>query len=1443
MLRDTFHPYTAAWFERALGAPTEPQATAWPEIASGEHTLLAAPTGAGKTLAAFLVGIDRLVRRAAKGALRPGPQIVYVSPLKALSHDIGKNLERPLAGIRAEARAAGHELAPIHHAVRTGDTPSAARQAMLRNPPHILVTTPESLYLLLTSEKGRGLLPRCETVIVDEIHAVAGSKRGAHLALALERLESLCARAGAEQLPLLPEAASPGPTRVGLSATQEPIEAIGRFLVGARRVDAENRPACRIVNAGFRRSMDLGLMLPDTPLGAVCTHEQWAEIDARIAEAVEAHTSTLIFVNTRRLAERLNHRLEERLGAEAVTCHHGSMARDARLDAEKRLKNGELRAVVATASLELGIDVGEIDLVIQIGSPRAVSTFVQRSGRAGHALGRAAKARLVPLTRDELIEALALFRAVRRGRLDALAVPEAPLDILAQHVVAAAAAEPWDETALFELLTGAWPYRRLSRAAFDAVLSMVTSGEGLGRYLHRDRVNGKVRARRGARLTALTCGGAIPETGDYRVVTEEGTFVGTVNEDFAIESMAGDVFLLGAHSWRVRYVRGDEMTVADAEGAPATVPFWIGEAPGRTVELSDEVGAVREAIADALGENGEPEPAARFLAAEGLADGAAAEQAAAYVAAQRAAVGCVPTQRRVVFERFFDDTGGTQLVIHAPFGARITKAWGLALRKRFCRNFDFELQAAADDNGVVLSIGPTHGFPLERMVKLLDGDDPATAREALEQAVLAAAPFQVRWRWNVTRALLVRRQQGGKRTPPALQRFRSDDLLTAVFPAQTACQENRPERIEIPDHPLVRQTVHDCLHEAMDAEGFLEALRAIAAGACAVELVDTREASPFAHELLNANPYAFLDDAPLEERRARAVQTPRSLDAEAMESLARPDAAAVAEVRAGARPTARDADELHDALRQAVALPAAEAEAGWAGYLRELARAKRATRVRAHGRELWAPAEELAGLRLLFPDASLDPPIAPAPAGEPPAGRAEAVARLLRGRLSMRGPATAGELADELALGEREVGAALEALEAQGELFRGRFDEADESAPPQWCARGLLQRIHRLTRDRARAAVRPAQPEAFVRFLLAHHGITDPPEGGLEPLAAILGQLEGHELQAGAWEKSVLPARLAHYEPAWLDALCARGRAVWGRLAPPAQRERHGLTRTVPLTVAQRADLGWLLPADRPDPRAGATASAQRVLGHLEGQGALFADDLAALTGGLPDEVAMRLGELAALGLATADTFAPVRASGPSGAPEGGRWSRFPGPGAEAAGAALEAGHRAERWARLLLRRYGVVFRDLLAREGAAPPWRVLAGCYRRLEARGEVRGGRFVDGVAGEQFATEEAVEGLRAARDAGDGGEEAPWLVLSAADPLNLAGIVGKERRVPAVHSHTIALRGGRFVAARLGAAVRWLAPVDEASAERALRLLFPEQRGHVRLTETDRAELDRF
>ena len=1381
-----FHPVVDAWFRRRFAEPTPVQALGWPAIADGRDVLLAAPTGSGKTLAAFLYCLDALVRKSADGALEDRTEIVYVSPLKALSNDIRRNLEEPLGELAAVAAEMGIRAPAIRTAVRTGDTSAAERRQGAKRPPHVLVTTPESLYILLTSESGRRGLAGARTVIVDEIHAVAGDKRGAHLALSLERLEHLVLEAGGTR-----------PQRIGLSATVRPIETAARLLVGT------DRPLPAIIDVGQRRDLDLAVEVLRDELGAVCTHEQWGEIYDRVAELARAHRSTLVFVNTRRLVERVTLHLAERLGQDAVAAHHSSLSRQRRFAAEQRLKSGDLSVVVATASLELGIDVGAVDLTCLLGSPRSIATGLQRVGRSGHAFGATPKGRIFPLTRDQLVECAALVRAARRGELDRLAFRRAPLDVLSQQIVAACSAEEWDEDRLYALCRRAAPYAELERADFDAVVDMLSEGIGTkrgraGTRIHRDAVGRRLKGRRGARLAALTSGGAIPDNANYDVVLEpDETLIGSVDEDFAVESMAGDVMLLGNTSWRIRRVESGKVRVEDAGGAAPTIPFWLGEGPARTRELSAEVAAVREEVARRLPD---PEAAARWLMDEGALDQRGAELARDYIAAGHAALGAVPTLDTVVAERFFDEAGGQQLIIHAPFGGRINRAWGMALRKRICQSFDFELQAAATDDGVLLSLGPQHSFPLESIFAMVH---PSGVEKLLTDAALQAPMFATRWRWNASRSLALLRWQGGRRVPPYLQRMRAEDLLVSVFPAQLGCQDNAVGPIEIPDHPLVSETLRDCLTEAMDAQGLKQKLEAIFSGKIQRVARETPEPSVFSHEILNANPYAYLDDAPLEERRARAVTLRRGLPAELADDMGRLDPEAISAVVEEARPDLRNADELHDLLLDVGALPEPEAD-GWTDWLEELIASGRAARLHGGPSTFWVAAERRSLALAIWPESRLIPDVTEPPArrASPWSDREGALVELIRARLSLVGPVTAAALAEPFGLTVPAVNSALGRVEAEGGVLRGRFTATLPPDAIEWCDRRLLARIHRRTLDRLRREIEPVSAADLMRFLFAWQHVKPGQQlHGRDGLQRVIEQLEGFELAAAGWEREVLPARVARYEPAWLDELCLSGDVAWGRL------ERHESTRhagrrlsgTVPITLLRRQNLGWML-----EPRDGAdegalSAPAHDVLAHLRASGASFTDEIAGRVRRLRIEVEEALCELVSAGLVTGDGFAGLRSllhsekrkrlrSGrarPLRAPIGtGRWALLDPPPPPPPDDVLEA--RARQYAR----RYGIIFRDLLLREPGAPAWRDLLRVYRRLEMRGELRGGRIVGSFVGEQFALPEALDALRAIRRDAPSGQ---IIRLSACDPLNLTGIITPGTRVPAMLGQWVSYRDG--------------------------------------------------
>jgi len=1422
-----FHPAVAGWFSRSFPAPTPAQAAAWPLVRAGRSTLVAAPTGSGKTLTAFLAAIDALVQQGlTKGGLVDGTQVLYVSPLKALSNDIHINLEQPLAGIGAELQRLGLPPVDIRTAVRTGDTPQAERNAMRKRVPHILVTTPESLYVLLGSESGRQMLRDVRSVIVDEIHAIAGNKRGSHLALSLERLEALCER------PLV---------RVGLSATQKPIDAVARFLVGTER-------SCEIVDIGHGRARDLALEVPPVPLEAVMSNDVWALVYDRLAALAGEHRTTLVFVNTRRMAERTTRHLAERLGGAVVAAHHGSLAREQRLTAEQKLKRGELRVLVATASLELGIDIGDVELVCQLGSPRSIAAFLQRVGRAGHQVAGVSKGRLFPSSRDDLIECAALLDAVRRGELDTLRIPPAPLDVLAQQIVAEVSSREWQEDALLALLRRAMPYAVLDDDTYQALLRMLAEGYttrhgARGAYLHRDLATRSLRGRRGGRLTALTSGGTIADNSDYAVLLEpQGLNIGTVNEDFAVESLAGDVFQLGNTSYRILKIEAGRVRVEDAQGMPPSIPFWLGEAPGRSDELSFAVarlrGEIDQRLASAESQVAERlQPVIDWLAGTPGIPREAAQQIVEYLSRARAALGALPTQRRLIMERFFDESGGTQLVIHSPYGSRINRAWGLALRKRFCRTFNFELQAAATEDAIILSLSTSHSFALDEVWRYLHS---ASAEQVLIQALLDAPLFGVRWRWIATTALALPRMAGGRKVAPQLQRMKSEDLLATVFPDQVACLENIVGEREIPDHPLVRQTLDDCLHEAMDSEGWLALLRRMERGEVELLTRDLPAPSPLAMEILGARPYAFLDDAPLEERRTQAVLARRWSDPESADDLGALDPEAIAAVGAEAWPEARNSDELHEALTALGCIAEAEAagQPHWLQWLAELARAGRATRLQvAHDRALWTPLERLAWLRSIYPQAACEPCL-PLPAGyDQLLDEEEALVELIRARLSGFAPLPVPLIARPLALPASAVALALTRLEAQGYVLRGRFSPG--ASEDEWCERHLLARIHRYTVKRLRREIEPVELADCMRFLADwQHLSAGTRMQGREALGTLVEQLEGFQAAATAWESDLLPARLKDYGSTWLDELCRSGRIVWTRLSGRLKAS-GGPVRGTPIVLLPRRQLGaWhALASDAPAPEL--SSRAQRVFDCLQTHGALFFDELQHDAHLLRSELEDALGELVAVGLVNADSFAGLRAlltpaskrsrtarrtrggAFIGGMADAGRWALVRKPVAgDVAGHAVLPIEALEHIARVLLRRYGVVFWRLLAREADwLPPWRELLRVYHRLEARGEIRGGRFVAGVAGEQFALPEALALLREVRKRPLAGE---LLAVSAVDPLNQLGTLLPGSKVPALPGNRILYRDGVPLAALVAGKPQWLLDLDEPAQREALRRL---------------------
>jgi ATP-dependent helicase Lhr and Lhr-like helicase len=1422
------HPIVQEWFVSRFGTPTEPQEHGWPSILAGEATLISAPTGSGKTLAAFLVCIDKLLRQAISGQLAPCTQVIYISPLKALSNDVQKNLNGPLAEIQKLAVERGYLCPEIRTGVRTGDTPTRERAAMLRNPPHILVTTPESLYILLTAGKSREHLRRTTTVIVDEIHAIADDKRGAHLALSLERLDALvtgenCLSAGQ----FLTGLAQP-PQRIGLSATQNPIELVASFLTGIH----ENRKPATIVQVGQRRQLDLAIEVPSDELSAVTSNAMWIEIFDKLAAHAQNHRSTLVFVNTRRLVEKIAFNLAERLGPEHVAAHHGSLSRDLRLDAEQRLKNGEIKILVATASLELGIDIGDIDLVCQIATTRAVAVAMQRVGRAGHWRGALPKGRFFATTRDDLLEQAALIRKMRAGELDQLQIPPQPADVLMQQIVACCGAEPWQEDALYNMLRRAYPYRELTRKSFDELVTLLSEGiessrGRYGAYLLRDGVHGQLHPRRGARTIAICNGGAIPDVALYSVILQpEGVQIATLDEHFAVDSSPGDVILLGNTSWRIQRVEAaGRVLVEDAHGAPPNVPFWFGEAPQRTGVLCDGVSDLREQISAMTPDvtpgyisPAQPEVAAAmaWLMEEcGVCEGGA-RQLITYIVTGRAVLGAVPSKNTIIAERFFDDGGGMQLILHVPFGGRINKAFGLALRKRFCRGFNFELQAVATDNGINISLAEQHSFPLSDVFHFLTEH---TARELLEQASIASPIFKNRWRWAASRSLQLLRMSKGKRIAPQIQRTRSEDLMASVFPQAAACFETIVGDIQIPDHPLVNEVMQDTLQEAMDLEGLIDLLRGIAQGSICCLAVDTPTPSVFAHELLNANPYAFLDEAGLEERRARATTLGRVIpDAPGLI-----DPAAIDAIRKEIWPDVRDEHELHDLLHSLIVLPVqilddSSATRHWPVFYERLVGNGRAQTISSAGISCWIATERLPYIDVLYPSSKVSKK------STEEVTREAAVQKLVLGWLQILGPVTASGFARMLNLEPAPIFQAFLAMEMQGLLMRGVFESlpTTEDHDIEWCERRILQRIHRRTVASLRKQIEAVTPAVYMRWLLHWQHLAPQTQlGGEEGVFEALRQLEGFEAPAVEWERTLLPARVANYDPRWLDALCLSGAVGWGRISPhPAWSNGDGAaprrvipTNAAPITFYIRETADWLPHAlsqqcvEEEKLAAALSPEALRLRTLLAQRGACFANDLQRIANLTRQQTQQVLWELATAGVAAADGFDQLRAcmdprrkSTTTENPgkrvartTAGRWSLL-SEEMHAAPTAIERARQTdaahESFARQLLARYGVLFRDLLTRESNAPKWRDMLNILRRLEARGEVRGGRFVSGFGGEQYALPEAVESLRGSRHR----ESSDVIPVAAADPINLVGIVVPGERIAAVPRKQVLYRNGQ-------------------------------------------------
>jgi len=1421
-LPERFHPAVKSWFETTFNTPTPVQFSAWPQILEKERVLIAAPTGSGKTLAAFLCAINELVLKSRQGILKDGVQVLYISPLKALSNDIEKNLQAPLQGVARILSDNGEPAHGIKAAVRTGDTPASERAKMVKRPPHILVTTPESLYLLLTSVSGRDMLAGVSTLIVDEIHALAGNKRGSHLSLSLARLDALCSRA---------------PSRIGLSATQKPIKSIADYLTGGLE--------CAIVDTGHKRDMDIQLELPESPLAPVLANEVWEEIYERLVAYINEHHTTLIFVNTRRLAERLARHLAERLGEEAVTAHHGSLSRKHRLEAEQALKSGQLKALVATASLELGIDIGHVDLVCQLGTPGSISALLQRIGRSGHAVGETPKGRLFPLSRDDLVECVALQLALENGELDAIVIPPEPLDVLAQQLVAELAARDWDADDLYDLVRQAWPYHELTKEQFLAVIRMLADGYSTRRgrrsaLVFYDAINGQIRGRPAARLTALQNGGAIPDHFDYEVIMlPQGHRIGTLNEDFAFESIPGDIFQLGNTSYKMLKIEQGRVLVEDAHGQPPNIPFWTGDKPGRSDELSMAVSDLRQMIAEQLAEH-EPSKLIDHIYELGITR-LAAMQLVDYLNASLQALGSLPTQKKIIMERFFDDSGDMHLVVHAPLGSRLMRAWGLALRKRFCRQFNFELQASALEDSLILSLGETHSFEIADVAAYLKAE---TVRDVLIQALLDAPMFDLRWRWNATIALAVQRMRNGKKLPPQWQRNQAEDLVAVVFPDQIACFENIRGSREIPDHPLVKQTIGDCLTDTMDIDGLEVLLKQISTGEIEIHCLDLVGPSPLSREIINARPYAFLDDGEAENRRTRAISNdPDDLSSAATLSIISVEAQKQVRDEAWIQP--RNTDELHDGLLQLGFLTAEEFSSGnsatgsggdaskWGSWFSALAEDLRVCRVQCEDtgqgavNHWWVASERLPEWLAIHPQAVYTPDPTQVLPQQSDLEPEQALAALLRSRMIGLGPVGRAQLAHDFGLSEADLQQALLGLQNEGFAILMQ----DAGVENLWCERRLLARIHRYSREQRRRAIKPVPPAMFMNFLVNWHGMDD----ANNDLDQALATLQGWAAPAAMWEHALLKARSKDYSPEQLDQRFLNGQLAWFR--PVSSTEPIStIVSATPLVIVPRSSLPqWLVKGK--DPETISDTLASKVLSLLSKHGAMFTSDLEYESGLLRPQLEKALKTLIASGSITSDAFSPVRwllrpetqklrrsrarKRGAQMMPVG-RWS-IPVSHTSATHNNGSGGNAQKRIAEIcqsLLRRYGVVFRAVVQRETLLPPWWELLKYFRRMEDRGEVRGGRFVDGFSGEQFALPEALGLLRQPIDASG---KPCFTIISACDPLNLGGLITPGVKTPALSSNRILLENGVPVARVLNEELDEFSGISaQASQEARQRLL---------------------
>jgi len=1451
-----FSPAVRAWFASSFEAPTDAQVRGWAAIAAGRHTLIHAPTGSGKTLAAFLWCLDRLARDPSPAPTRTEPghvRVLYISPLKALTYDIERNLRAPLTGIGLSAQRLGDEPPHITVASRTGDTPAEDRRQIARRPPDVLITTPESLYLMLTSA-ARETLRQVDHVIIDEVHAIAGTKRGAHLALSLERLEALRAED------------APSPQRIGLSATQRPLESIAAFMAGI----GPGRDVA-IVDTGARKPLELRVVVPVDDMAAIgeilpldqqpggpavaaeARSSIWPSIHPAILELIRSHRSTIVFTNSRRLAERLAQRLNDLAGEELVRAHHGSIAREQRLAIEEELKAGRLPALVATSSLELGIDMGAVDLVIQVESPTSVARGLQRVGRAGHQVGAPSKGVIFPKYRGDLLETAVVTRRMHEGAIEATLIPRNPLDVLAQQIVAMTVMDPWTVDDLLATVTRAAPYETLTREVLEGVLGMLAGAYPSDEFAELkprvvwDRVTDVVQGRRDARVVAITSGGTIPDRGLYGVfmVGEAGTpgrRVGELDEEMVYESRAGEVITLGASSWRIEDIGHDRVTVSPAPGVPGKLPFWHGDAVGRPSELGRAVGAfIRETEADlARGPKGRAAATARLQETHDL-DERAAANLLAYLDDERAATGALPTDRRVVLERFRDELGDWRLCLLTPFGGRVHAPWALAIEARLQEHLGLEVQTIWSDDGIAIRL-PEGDAPLDGIEALLF-PDPEELEDLVVGQLATSALFASRFRENAARALLLPRRRPGTRTPLWQQRQRAADLLAVAS--------------RYGSFPILVETYRECLSDVFDLAALREILTDVARRDIAIHSVETVRSSPFASSLLfdYVAAYMYDGDAPLAERRAGALTLDRDLlrellGQEELRELLDPEALADLELNLQALTEDRQAstlDGVHDLLRRLGDLDETEVAARTEGgaavagpWLAELAAARRAVPVRIAGDERWIAVEDVARYR----DAvGVSVPVGiPAAFLEPALGASDS---LLARWARTHGPFLTPEPARRWGLPLGIVEDGLERLLAAGTILRGEFRPG--GAEREWCDPDVLRLLRRRSLARLRHEVEPVDPAALARFLPGWHGIAAVGESpstyrgsaALERLAGVVEQLAGLPLPASVLERDILPARIPGYQPRLLDELGALGEVAWVGCGPLGRDDgRIALVR--PGREAVRP-VGPPDGVERPtDPRH------EAIREHLGRRGASFYRELfAAAGGGSEREVLDALWDLVWAGEVTNDTFAPLRAlrwkrtaGGGPRRPRAGRLTSLGPP--EAAGRwslveAVEVAPTARIHAQSLglLERHGVLTREAVASEGIAGGFSAVYPILRAMEEAGRIRRGYFVDGLGAAQFALAGALDRLRATREAAEGPDRASVHLLAATDPANPYGAAIPWPRRDEADRRPLQRAAGAYVALVDGLAVTYLerggttlqtlAPADDpASAAAALRSL---------------------